>query len=111
MNEQDTVFLSKIFSDTGFRSAYEFGNLDLSKESPNEDGEIIYETDKWFLCILKDSRFDDYRILKLKPYKFKFENAWNFGWENKDGNLFSNLAFPAFEYDNLVVVRFRECSE
>jgi len=65
--------------------------------------DAIYNSNRWYLCMIIDKRFDNFAELKImKPYiwvgaetdveEFKDEIGW--GWIDKHGNYIDNYKNP-----------------
>jgi len=94
-----------------FKDIYNFLSTDFpTEECTTKDlkEEAIYNSEKWFLCMIIDKRFNNFAEFKImKPYiwigsetdveEFKDEIGW--GWLDEDGNYIDNYKNPVHSCD------------
>lgn len=113
MNNSDIAYIKQVFRSVNWFAAECIVDVRMPIKTI-EDNTEIHSNKNWYLCLLKDKRFGQFRILKLQPYKYKDaeykgEETWRFGWQNEEGrNLYSNEFNPTFEFDDEQVSMYAE---
>ena len=84
----------------------------------NSKEKSIYDSDKQYLCMIIDKRFNNEVSFKImKPYIWignetdieEFKNQTGYGWIDRDGNYIDNFENPIHgDIDDWFVIGFKE---
>lgn len=77
----------------------------------NEREEGVFESEKEFICIVEDLRFNDQvRLMILCPYIYKSKKNVYHGWYSKNwnGTFFSSIYNPIHSEEDEYVIAWRE---